>query len=49
MRRSNRLDFEQLVQENKQELLEDEKQLSQIEKRLEKRQEELLRQGHNFE
>ncbi|QKY71427.1 FbpB family small basic protein [Lentibacillus sp. CBA3610] len=37
------LTFEQLVQENKQELLADEKQLSQIEKRLEKKQTGLLR------
>ncbi|WP_156288669.1 FbpB family small basic protein [Oceanobacillus salinisoli] len=37
------LKFEQLVQQNKQELLEDEKQIAQIELRLEKKQEELVK------
>ncbi|GGK07950.1 hypothetical protein GCM10007063_33080 [Lentibacillus kapialis] len=36
--RTKRLKFEQLVQENKQELMSDEKQISQIELRLEKKQ-----------
>ncbi|MFA1818735.1 FbpB family small basic protein [Virgibacillus oceani] len=38
--RPKTLNFEQLVQQNKQELLEDEKSISKIEMRLEKKQEE---------
>ncbi|GAB3059572.1 FbpB family small basic protein [Virgibacillus ainsalahensis] len=40
--RPKSLNFEQLVQQNKQALLEDEKQLSKIELRLEKRQTDLV-------
>ena len=39
--RPKTLNFEQLVDENRQELLEDEKRVSQIEIRLEKKQAEL--------
>jgi hypothetical protein len=38
--RPKTLNFEQLVQQNKQELMRDEKSISSIEMRLEKRQEE---------
>ncbi|TFJ92641.1 FbpB family small basic protein [Lentibacillus salicampi] len=41
--RSRPLKFEQLVQENKQELLDDATRISQIELRLEKKQTEPLR------
>ncbi|WP_156288666.1 FbpB family small basic protein [Oceanobacillus salinisoli] len=37
------LNFEQLVQQNKQELLADEKRIAQIERRLEKKQEESVK------
>ncbi|GAB3793041.1 FbpB family small basic protein [Virgibacillus kimchii] len=47
--RPKSLNFEQLVQQNKQELLKDEKSISNIEMRLEKRQEELAQKEHNRE
>lgn len=40
--RPKTLTFEQLVNENRQELLEDEKKISQIELRLEKKQADLV-------
>lgn len=40
--RPKTLSFEQLVNENRQELLEDEKRISQIEMRLEKKHTELI-------
>jgi len=44
--RPKTLNFEQLVQQNKQELLKDENSISKIEMRLEKRQEAAQKQNH---
>ncbi|MBU8791701.1 FbpB family small basic protein [Oceanobacillus caeni] len=41
--RPKTLNFEQLVEQNKQELLDDEKRIQQIELRLEKKHKELLK------
>ncbi|GAB3068391.1 FbpB family small basic protein [Virgibacillus ainsalahensis] len=42
--RPKSLNFEQLVQQNKQELLDDEKRINQIELRLKKKQEALAKE-----
>ncbi|MFC2950274.1 FbpB family small basic protein [Virgibacillus sediminis] len=42
--RPKSLNFEQLVQQNKQELLENKKEITKIEMRLERRQEELVKE-----
>ncbi|WP_164217895.1 FbpB family small basic protein [Virgibacillus sp. YIM 98842] len=47
--RPKTLNFEQLVQQNKQELMRDEKSISNIEMRLEKRQEEAALRENNRE
>ncbi|RKQ37972.1 FbpB family small basic protein [Oceanobacillus halophilus] len=41
--RARSINFEQLVQQNKQEILEDKKRIKQIEMRLEKKQEDLVK------
>lgn len=45
--RPKTLNFEQLVNQNRQELLEDEKRITQIELRLEKKQTDLTSAKHN--
>ncbi|MFC3039914.1 FbpB family small basic protein [Virgibacillus xinjiangensis] len=42
--RPKSLNFEQLVQKNKEELLDNEKEITKIEMRLERRQEELVKE-----
>lgn len=44
--RPKSLNFEQLVEQNKQELLDDDKSIQQIELRLEKKHKELLKSKH---